>query len=64
MSEVNQKKLYEHYKKVEKDGITDIIRANAKKHKEDILKSFPKFKVEPKEKVEPQETKPKSEKEE
>ena len=52
MTEENQKKLYDHYKKIAIDGKTDKIRKNAKERAEILLKDYPQFekKEKPKEK--------------
>jgi len=50
MTKENQKKLYEHFKKLSEQGHS-LIHLNAKKHAEEILKSFPEFEVSKKEEV-------------
>ena len=47
MSEQEQKRLYEHFKKLAVNGKTDIERENAKKYGAEILKSFPQFESAP-----------------
>ncbi len=51
MTRDNQKKLYEHFVKLSKDGKDDEQKANCAKYAAEILKSFPDFakKEEPKE---------------
>ena len=50
MTQANQKKLYDHFVKLSKEGKDDEQRANCKRYAEEILKSFPDFnKVEKKE---------------
>lgn len=43
MTEENQKKLYERFKKLSVDGKDDIQREHAKEYAAQILKSYPKF---------------------
>lgn len=53
MTKANQKKLYDHFVKLSKEGKSDVQRANCKRYAEDILKSFPDFKKEEPKKEEP-----------
>jgi len=62
MSKTEQKRLYEHYKKLSKDGNTSIQRENAKKNGAEILKSFPEFEKPVKVEKPVKETKPVKEK--
>ncbi len=50
MTEENQKKLYENFKKLSVEGVDDKQRTECGKYAAEILKSFPQFEV--KEKVE------------
>lgn len=43
--EKNQKILYEHFKKLSKDGATDKIRADAKTRAAGLLADYPQFEV-------------------
>ena len=45
MTETEQKRLYEHFKKLSKDGKDNIQRENCKKYATQILDSFPQFEV-------------------
>lgn len=47
MTKDNQKKLYDHFVKLSKDGKDDIQKANCKKYAAEILKSFPDFAKKP-----------------
>ncbi len=50
MTRDNQKKLYDNFVRLSKDGKDDIQKENCKKYAAEILKSFPDFakKEEPK----------------
>ncbi len=56
MTEANQKKLYEDFKKNSVEGKTDIQRKHCKEEAAIILKSFPQFEI--KVKPKPKELKP------
>ena len=58
MSEVEQKRLYAHYKKLSVEGETSKQRIRHKGYAAEILKSFPQFEV----KEKPKSDKPKSDK--
>lgn len=60
--EANQKILYEHFKKLSKEGINDKIRADAKARATGLLAMYPQF--ESKVEVKPKETKSDSEEKE
>ena len=56
--EAEQKRLYEHFKKLAKDGETPKQRTECGRYAAQILKSFPDFEV----KEKPKSDKPKGEK--
>ena len=43
MTEANQKKMYDGFMRMSKDGETDTKRANCLKYAKNILASFPHF---------------------
>ena len=43
MTEANQKKMYEGFMRMSKEGDTDTKRANCLKYAKQILSSFPHF---------------------
>ena len=51
MTEQEQKRLYEHFKKLAVNGETDIQREKAKKNADEILNSFPKFESAPEKEI-------------
>ena len=58
--EANQKRLYEHFEKIMKEGKTDLIRDRAKRNADEILKSYPQF-AKKKEEDKPEEKEPEKE---
>ena len=53
MTEANQKKLYDNFVRLSKEGKDEAQRTHCKKYAAEILKSFPHFakKEEPKEEI-------------
>ncbi len=51
MSEVEQKRLYEHFKNLSKEGKDTKQRTECEKYAAEILKSFPQFEVKEKPEV-------------
>ena len=45
MTEENQKKLYEHYKKLSVEGETPKQRTECGRYAKEILNSFPQFEI-------------------
>ena len=52
MTEINQKKLYENFKRLSKEGKDNKQRTECGKYAAEILKSFPQFEVKEKPKSE------------
>ena len=57
MSEVEQKRLYKHFKKLSKEGKDSKQRTECGKYAAEILKSFPQFEVKEKPEVKPSNSK-------